>query len=116
MVHITHDVVWLYCMFYLKTNSVGEFNTDHISVGNWPSKMHWVLQFIEVGEGISEGSDQEPQENNNLNDLENQPVGNDIEEEEHPMEEENPTTYTTAASGQVSKPQHALLKNLGKLH
>ena len=27
--------VWLHCMFYQKTNLVGELNTDSISVGNW---------------------------------------------------------------------------------
>ena len=42
-VHISHDVVWLHQMFYQKTNSVGELNTDHISVGNWSNKSQWLL-------------------------------------------------------------------------
>ena len=50
---------------------------------------------------------------NNLDGLEDQPAGNDIEEEEHPMKEEHPTTYTTTASSQVRKPQHALSKKRG---
>ena len=56
---------------------------------------------------------------NNQNDLEDQPVGNDIEEEEspteeeeHPMDEEHPTTYTTTASGQVSKPPACLIEEI----
>ena len=89
---------------------MGELFTDHISVGNWSRKMQGVSRFIEVGEGICEGNDEQPQEinnpTNNQNDLEDQPVGNDIEEEEHlmdeeehPMDEEHPTTFTTTASG-----------------
>ena len=112
-------------MLYQKTNTVGELNTDHISVGNWSSKMQGVSQFIEVGEGIPEGTEEELQENNvpmnNLNDLEDQPVGNDIEEEEHPteeeeylMEDEHPTTYTTTASGWVRKPPAHLVKEIGE--
>ena len=71
---------------------VGELHTDHISVGNKSRKTQGVLRFVEVGEGISEGNDEELQDinnpTNNENDLEDQPVGNDIEEEEHPTEEE----------------------------
>ena len=59
-----------------------------------------------MGEGISEESDEELQENNNptnyLNDLEDQPVGNDIEEEEHTTDEENPTTYTTTGEATLT--------------
>ena len=58
---------------------------------------------------------------NNLNDLEDQPVGNDIEEEEKPTEEEEcptdkaqPTTYTTTAFGWVSKPPACLIKDIGE--
>ena len=42
MVHISHDVVWLHWMFYWKTNTVGELNTHHISIGNWSSKAQGV--------------------------------------------------------------------------
>ena len=52
-VYITCDVVWLHHMFYQKTYSVGELNTDHISVGNWSHKTQGVSQFIEVGEEIT---------------------------------------------------------------
>ena len=72
-----------------------------------------------MGEGISEGIEEEPQKNNNpmthLNDLEDQPVGNDIEEEEHTMEEEHPITYTTTTSGQVSKPRACLIQEIGEV-
>ena len=112
-------------MLYQKTNTVGELNTDHISVGNWSSKMQGVSKSIEVGEGIPGGTEEQLQENNvpmnNLNDLEDQPVGNDIEQEEHPteeeeylMEDEHPTTYTTTASGWVHKPPAHLIKEIGE--
>ena len=61
-VHVTHDVVWLHHMFYQKTNTVGKLNTDSISVGKWSKNPHGVVQFIEVGEGISEGIAQGPEE------------------------------------------------------
>ena len=75
-----------------------------------------------MGDGISEGNDEELLEINNItnnqNNLVDQPVGNDIEEversmeeEEHRMDEENPTTYTTTVN-----PQHTSSKKLGKLH
>ena len=46
---ITCDVVWLHCMFYQKTNLVGELNTDHISIGNWLCMTKGVSRLIEVG-------------------------------------------------------------------
>ena len=99
-VHIMCDVVWLHHMFYQKTNSVGELNTDHISVGSWSHKTQGVLRFIEVGEGISDGENEELQEIHscmtNSNELEDQPVGSDIEEEEKSTEEnECPTGIET---------------------
>ena len=54
---------------------------------------------------------------NNLNDLEDQPVGNDNEEdieEEHPMKDEHPTAYTTTVFGQVSKPPACLIEEIGE--
>ena len=42
---ITSDIVWLHHMFYQKTYSVGESNTDHTSVGNWSNKMQGVFTF-----------------------------------------------------------------------
>ena len=80
-----HDVVWLHHMFYQKTNSVGELNTDHISIGNWLCMPKGVSRFIEVGEGISDGEDEQLQEihspMNDSNELEEQPVGSNTEEE-----------------------------------
>ena len=71
-----------------------------------------------MGEGISERSDEEQQENNNPmnnpNNLEDQPVGNEIEEGKLPTEEENPTTSTTTASGWVSKPPAHLIEEIGE--
>ena len=80
-----------------------------------------------MGEGISEGIEEELQENNipmnNVNDLEDQPAGNNIEEEECPMEEEStlqimntvlPIQHLCLVG--LAKTQHALLKKLGKLH
>ena len=59
----------------------------------------------------------------NSNDLEDQPVGSDIEEEENPTEEkecpmsiETPTTYITTVSGWVSKPPACLVNKLGIPH
>ena len=78
---------------------------------------------MKVGEGISGGNDEEPQEinnpMNNQNDLEDQPVGNNIEdkehsmkEEEHPTDEEHPTSSTTTVSGWVSKPLEHLINEI----
>ena len=41
---------------------MGELNTNSISVGNWSRNSQGVLQFIEVGEGISDGTEQGPEE------------------------------------------------------
>ena len=38
---------------------VGESNTDHIRVGTWSNRTQGVLQFIEVGEGICKGVEEE---------------------------------------------------------
>ena len=53
---------------------------------------------------------------NDSNELEDQPVGSDIEEEEKstgenecPTDGESPMTYTTTVSGQVSKPPAYLI-------
>ena len=85
-VHIMCDVVWLHCMFYQKTNSGGESNMGHVHIGNWSHAMKGVVRYIEVGEGISEEEDHVLQEicspTNDPNELEDQPVGNDIIEEE----------------------------------
>ena len=124
---IMHDVVWLHHMFYQKSNSVGELNTDHICVGNWLCMTKGVSRFIEAGEGISNEEDKEPQEihspTNDSDKFEDQPVGNDIVEEENstgenecPTDRGSPVTYTTTVSGQVSKPQHTYLKKLARLH
>ena len=76
---------------------------------------------MEVGEGISGGNDEEPQEiynpMNNQNDLEDQPVGNNIEDKEHSMKEEEHPTYeehtsTTTVSGWVSKPLAHLINEI----
>ena len=78
-----------------------------------------------MGEGISEGDDEEPQAIhcplNSSNELEDQPVGSDVEEEENPMDEkecptstENPTTYTATVSGWVSKPPACLIEEIGE--
>ena len=79
------DVVWLHHMFYQKTNLVGELNTDHICVRNWSHMTKAVMRFIDMGEGVSDVEDEEPQEihssTNDSNELEDQPVGNDIVEE-----------------------------------
>ena len=109
---ITCDVVWLHHMFYQKTNSVGELNTDHVHVGNWSHATKGLSRFIEVGEGISDEEDKIPQEihspTNDPNKLEEQPVGNDVIEEENecPTDRGSHATYTTTMSGSVSKPQH----------
>ena len=72
-----------------------------------------------MGEGISEESDEELQENNNptnyLNDLEDQPVGNDIEEEKHTTDEENPTTYTTTGEATLTAAERNCYFALGEL-
>ena len=76
-------------------------------------------RFIVVGEEISEGEDKELQEihscMNNSNELEDQPVGSDIKEEEKTTDGnkratgvENLMSYTTTVSGQVSKPPACL--------
>ena len=49
-------------MFYQKTNTVGELNTDCISVGNWSRNPQGVLWFIVVWEGITEVTEQGPEE------------------------------------------------------
>ena len=83
--------MWLHQMFYQKTNSVGELHMDHICIGNGSHQTQGVSRFIEVGEGISEGEDKELQEihspMNNSNELEDQPVGSNVEGEENPTEE-----------------------------
>ena len=77
--------------------------------------------------GASDGEDEELQEihspTDDSNKLEDQPVGSDIEEEEKstgenecPTDGESPTTYTTTASGQVSKPPACLIEDIGELH
>ena len=104
---------------FQKTNLVGELNTDHISIGNWLCETKGVSRFIEVGEGISDGEDEQPQEihssMNNSNKLEDQPVGSDIEEEESTGEKNAlRMTYTTTASGWVSKPPACLIEEIGE--
>ena len=34
-VQVSHDVVWLHCMFYQKAKTTQELNMDLIAVGNW---------------------------------------------------------------------------------
>ena len=74
-----------------------------------------------MGEGIYERIEEGPEESENpmntLNNLEGHPFGNDNEEdteEEHPMEEDLPTAYSTTASGQVSKLPACLIKEIGE--
>ena len=90
-------------------------NADHISIGNWSNKTQGVSQFIEVGEGISEGVEvrklAEVENPTNIqNNLEDQTVGKDEED----YEEEHPTIHTTMASGQVSKPPAFLINEIGE--
>ena len=87
-----------------------ELKTDSISVGNWSRNPQGVLGFIEVGKGISEGTEQGPEETpmaldntmNNQEELEDQPVGT-YEEQQNGL---TPTATIVMESGRVSKPQH----------
>ena len=100
-------------------------NIDHLSVCTWSHKTQGVSRFIEVGEGFSRGEDDELQDihspMNSSNELEDQPVGSNIEEEEksteekeHPTGVEKPTTYTATVSGWVTKPPACLIKEIGE--
>ena len=85
-----------------------------ISVGNWSKVPQGVLQFIEVGEGISKGMGQSPEETlvvaenptNNQEVQEDQPVGDHKE----PQEGLSPTKHTVMASGKVSKPPACVIE------
>ena len=97
---------------------MGELNTNFISVGNWSRNSQGVLQFIEVGEGISDGTEQGPEETpmavdkptNNQEELEDQPVGDHEEQQNSPA----PTVTTVMASGRVSRPPTCLIKEIGE--
>ena len=113
-VHLSCDVAWLHRMYYQKNSK--QLVRNQITVGNWYRNPQGKSRFIEVGEGISEASNQ-----GNYNNVDNPIIENDAEEQSTEDEQESqaettamPTTNYITASGRASQPPAHLIEEMGE--
>ena len=110
---VSHNVMWLHRMFY--QNDSKEMAMGQITVGNWFKNPQGTSRSIEVGEGISEASDQE-----NYNTVDMPIIENDVEEQStedaQEIQEEmtTPSTNYITVSGRASWPPACLIEEMGE--
>ena len=88
-------MVWLHRVYYQKNNK--ELVINQTTVGNWYKNHQGTSRFIEVGEGISEASDQE-----NYSNVDNPIIETDREEQSTEDEQESQAETATLTTNYIT--------------